>query len=96
MELLNPNNVEILDENIEVIENAVEILNQHDIDINGNYSMPVAIVGATGSGKSFLWDKLFNCKFDVKKPEQSSRVTVGGWMHYSKANNTNFYTLLLF
>ena len=54
MELSKPNKIQILDENLEVIENAVEILSQHDIDINGKDSILVAIVGATGSGKSFL------------------------------------------
>ena len=96
MALSKPNKIQILDENLDVIENTVEILNQHDIDINGKYIIHVAIVGATGSGKSFLWNKLFDSEFDEKTPEQSSRVTIGGWLHYCRVNNYKLYTLSIF
>ena len=87
MALSKPNKIQILNEDLEVLEEAAEMINKLNI---GKDRMLISIIGATGSGKSSIWNCLFNCDFDEKTPEQTSRVTVGGWLYYCKEHNTEY------
>ena len=84
MELSKPNKIQILNDVLEVIEATIEKLKEMDIDKIDKFHMLIAIIGVTGSGKSLILNKLFNCGFDVKTKEQTSRVTVGGWLNFWK------------
>ena len=90
MELTKPNKIQILNEDLEVSKEAAEMINKLNIDKNGKDRMLISIIGATGSGKSSIWNRLFNCDFEEKTAGQTSRVTVGGWLYYWKEHNIEY------